>query len=732
MSAVRRYKRFSITPMQRSFWIIVTFILLWDHCIIFSQNIFYVKSDAVHPAPDGKSWEKAFPSLQTALETARYGDRIWVATGTYKPTEGTDRLQSFVLKNGVQLYGGFQGHEATPAERDWQLNPTILSGDIASARRDDNTYHVVFGRGLDSITVLDGFIIRDGYSVDAPGFPAADGYGAGMLLLGDAAVYHSKPRIANCHIIQNAAHYGGGIAIRWEDPDRPELGKHYINPVFENCTIERNYAYLDGGGILKTGSMPVGDTFALQGCSVLDNRAKWGSGGGIRMTEARQATLLLDGCLFARDSAVDGGAVLFTSNDEGLVPQTVILRQTTFSRNYAIEGSGLYYSSDWDPPVVDVRVALTCMVDHCLFEANKTRSGKGCFFIDQSENSSINLKIYDTQFRHNLTEFATSQVDIGSLGNNKIDAEVVNCIFLNNVMTGGTGPSTAISFRYAPGCSGKHTIKNCLFKDNSAGLAVLTRVNAKIRTDITNCTFYNNNQYILLKSWYDEFLYTDTVYNNMFINNSIFEEPRSDPKRMFYPNDPNAANMFDFKFNYCMVSLTEVPLLADADRALSNHVILGTDPLFRDITADDLRLDPCSPAIGAGLNRYSFEAGLNTDLNGEKRILFNNVDLGAYEHSDSCGVSAEHIAPKPGNAALRITPNPSSDGRIRIDWPADMLQDADCVLHVYDLGGRLVATFNAPQPDQALYLSALANGVYLIRLLNGTRSYEGRWVLDAP
>jgi len=69
-------------------------------------------------SPDGMTWATAFPNLNTALSAAQYGDQVWVAAGMYRQPANADRSSSFILKNGVKIYGGFNGSETTLTQRD--------------------------------------------------------------------------------------------------------------------------------------------------------------------------------------------------------------------------------------------------------------------------------------------------------------------------------------------------------------------------------------------------------------------------------------------------------------------------------------------------------------------------------------------------------------------------------------------------------------------------------------
>lgn len=205
-----------------------------------NQNVYsgpktiYVKSGA-SGNNDGTSWEDAFTNLQQAINSSLHGDEIWVAAGTYQPAEG----QSFSMKEGVKIYGGFPNDNETAdmSDRNWAQYQTILLGNGRSVIR--NAYSQ--GNLLTSSSVLDGFTIT-GNNVQV------DDEGAG--------IYNNfaSPILRNLRIINNrSAPRGGGMCNYNSSPllanvlfsgNRSNQGSvmenKNSNVILENVTISGN------------------------------------------------------------------------------------------------------------------------------------------------------------------------------------------------------------------------------------------------------------------------------------------------------------------------------------------------------------------------------------------------------------------------------------------------------------------------------------------------------------
>lgn len=92
---------------------------------VSADRILRVKPDG-NDANNGSDWGNALRSVQEAINRLAergQGGEVWVKAGTYQPSvymsgESTDRSAAFVMKDGVSVYGGFEGNEETRAERD--------------------------------------------------------------------------------------------------------------------------------------------------------------------------------------------------------------------------------------------------------------------------------------------------------------------------------------------------------------------------------------------------------------------------------------------------------------------------------------------------------------------------------------------------------------------------------------------------------------------------------------
>jgi len=233
-----------------------------------AASIMYVDAEATGGDNNGTSWADAYTDLQSALALAHAGNEIWVAEGTYKPTDGTNRYATFNLKSGVAIHGGFTANSLDPDERDPQLYETILSGEI----QDGNSYHVVTSEGTEG-GILDGFTITGG----------------------------------NANLNDTKHRNGGGI---WND------GELMVN----NCIIDGNTAAFRGGGLFNSGG-----TVTLNRVTISQNTSTGtlggtsAGGGGIEVSgiPSARTTVNLINCIMNSNTATtassgrraEGGAI---------------------------------------------------------------------------------------------------------------------------------------------------------------------------------------------------------------------------------------------------------------------------------------------------------------------------------------------------------------------------------------------------------------------------------------
>ena len=89
----------------------------------------------------GGDWNNALDEggFRNKLKESEADDVFWVARGIYRPSGEKDRNASFILKEGVKLYGGFKGDETSLESRRPEVDVTVLTGDLdGDDKRDGN------------------------------------------------------------------------------------------------------------------------------------------------------------------------------------------------------------------------------------------------------------------------------------------------------------------------------------------------------------------------------------------------------------------------------------------------------------------------------------------------------------------------------------------------------------------------------------------------------------------
>jgi hypothetical protein len=317
---------------------------------VFAQNRYFVNQTNGANSNDGKSWSKAFGSLQRALDEVKAGDEIWVAAGIYRPSQkfvekdaegkpASERYATFLIPNGVKLFGGFPSKATNSTgmnDRDWEINQTILSGDLNNddgedfTNMEENAYHVVILLNTDKSTVIDGFTISDGnFNVNWVFIR----YTRGSGIVAEASS-NSSPTLRNLIIERNVSRGGGaGFSNVSSTGD--------ACPVISNTIFRNNKSGEYGGGFAneaKLKSSPILENVIFSG-----NQAYIG-GGMYCLSETTETSPVLTNVLVhGNKSTSDAGGMYFTSYAGNVRPT---LTNVTISGNKAgnIVGGLLCYA----------------------------------------------------------------------------------------------------------------------------------------------------------------------------------------------------------------------------------------------------------------------------------------------------------------------------------------------------------------------------------------------------
>ncbi len=452
-----------------------------------SATILYVNANVPGGNNDGSSWPNAYLDMQDALTAADYGDTLWVATGTYLPTPTANRNFSFNLKNGMRMFGGFSGSETQLNQRDWNANPTILSGDIGvPGDSTDNSFTVVFASFVDSTTILDGFVITGGNAnstVQAEPSTGRTKSGGGMYLISASMTEDSRPSILNCKFMANHANnYGGAIYMR-------SNASGSVTPLIAYCAFTNNTAQ-DGGGIFKQGSS-IRLEMKIDSCIFSGNFAH--SGGAFNHNNNYGSLgLSFSHCNFEHNSNLDLGGGIYQENNG----QTIDLKisKCSFIENFDLgSGSGsaisiltnvglsivnidscsfLLNTTIGDAPVDIYYSDLNLF--RCRFIANVGTSSNGCLYLQSGK-----INVVSCEFLHNSAYFAAV-----ALVSSNADILCSNSTASNNESIGMGSDNGGVFVKY--GSTLKFSLNNSIIFNNAIGNSKIISGKATISYSLTD------------------------------------------------------------------------------------------------------------------------------------------------------------------------------------------------------------------------------------------------------
>lgn len=309
---------------------------------------------------DGTSWTNASGDIQRMIDELADNNpggqpgEVWIAEGEYEPQtqliSNASYSASFRMRDGISVYGGFAGGEASKTERKLKTKPegeevmpwefehtTVLKAayyDRKNLTLNGNKWtltsdsrHVVWFAPMQDedpfmqVTTLDGVTIMGGY---AQGNTGLDDF------------YTDR---------------GAGVYMDGE------------NAYLTNCTVTENYATGNGGGVyLRNGRVQ---------SSLIYNNNSDQNGGGVYVDDQG----LVHRSMLANNSARNGAGVYLDNSDEAqLLPEYLMLSTCVVSNNTA-SGNGAVYCNQGGVLLQNTIVNNKCVTATDLTDPNASQTG---------------------------------------------------------------------------------------------------------------------------------------------------------------------------------------------------------------------------------------------------------------------------------------------------------------------------------------------------------------------
>lgn len=421
-----------------------------------AQSIIYVDANA-SGLNNGTTWANAYNDLQYALSTAvNWGDQIWIKSGVYVPDASVpiSRGASFSFySSGVSIYGGFNGTETHPDQRDIENNPTILSGD--NGQNDhldvftDNAFHVIVA-GRNNLH-FDGIIIEGGYADGS----VTNAYGSAIHkyistkeismnqcvvrnnyceFLG--AVYYRQDMttsdsltftVTNCEFYGNKARAGSAIYVETrndiaKNSNVQGLSVNVSNSLFyENESMDTPHGTGRAGSSISAVARGSALTLNLTNCTFTKNQDTWSDPNNVN----RNSTIVVGIHPSAHSSTTMNTNIancIFWNNkdkDGNLATNSITLSDNNSPTSLEVDNSLMTYPSE-----IPVAGLSNCISSDPLFAnagLNDFRLSSGSPAIDAGNNSYVvgtedlagNSRIYNSTIDMGAYEFNGSNPSVG-------------------------------------------------------------------------------------------------------------------------------------------------------------------------------------------------------------------------------------------------------------------------------------------------------------------------------
>ncbi len=362
---------------------LIAFALMLGFVSASAQNIRYVSMNGEN-SNDGTSWATAKRDVQDAINDLVNNNltgEVWVAAGTYYPTETTESSsspyhKSFKIPAGITVRGGFRGKVEADAEKEIEAydgeasladrhmeddaffgeaaddgksedtgkldgeaagsgvysNKTILCGDLNEDKVADVTWNeqkqqfdvTFYGNSYHVV-----WFAMNGFDPDGRALPLASPAKLEGCVVKGGHAYTNDASDDHLHV-----GYGGGIYM--------VANSFVYNSEVKECDASRNGGgiYMDGGGIVRR-------TF-VHDCQALGIGTEYGLGGGI--CEDATARNSKSNPIVVAQSAVTncaarigGGMALVADKAEGNNKYAIVANSTIVNNNTAqVEAGGVY------------------------------------------------------------------------------------------------------------------------------------------------------------------------------------------------------------------------------------------------------------------------------------------------------------------------------------------------------------------------------------------------------